>query len=182
MLFNAAVIPLFTFTPDLLKAAGFSITSVGFVTGAIMWPALVLSPVVGHVIDRIDRKRTIIVIGSLALVILIAPVPAAIGWILPLMLLIGVAQTLVPAPILALTPEVTSPERLGLGFGILSTCLNLGIVVGPIAAGVIRDISGSYQVSYVLMAGFALLITLAMLILRWRQRQIPATIREYHSS
>ncbi len=170
MLFNAAVISLLTFTPDFLKAAGFSIASAGFVTGAVMWPALILSPLLGHLIDKIDRKRTIIVIGSLALTILIAPVPAAIGWMLPLMLLIGVAQTLVPTPVLALTPEVTSPERLGLSYGIISTCLNLGIVVGPTLVGAIRDVTGSYQAGYALMAGLALLITLAMIILRLMQR------------
>ncbi len=176
MLFNAAVISLFTFTPSFLKATGFSVASAGFVTSAVMWPALVLSPVVGYVIYKINRKRTIIAIGGLALAIFMMLVPTATGWILALMLLIGVAQTLVPAPIFALSPEVISPERLGLGFGIISTGLNLGIVAGPIAAGVIRDISGSYQASYALMAGFALLITLSMVILRWKQRQTPSPI------
>jgi MFS family permease len=175
MLFNAAVISLFTFTPDLLKAAGFSVASAGFITSAVMWPALVLSPVVGYVIDKIGRKRTIIAIGSLGLAILLALVPTATSWILLLMLLIGVAQAMVPTPIFALPPEVTSPEKLGLGFGIISTCLNLGIVMGPAAAGFIRDATGSYQASYALMAGLVFLIPLVMLILRWRQSQIAAT-------
>jgi len=176
MLFNAAVVSLFTFTPDFLKAAGFTVASAVFVTSAVMWPALVLSPVVGYVIYKINRKRTIIAIGGLALAIFVMLVPTATGWILALMLLIGVAQTLVPAPIFALTPEVTSPERLGLGFGIISTCFNIGIVVGPATVGLIRDIVGSYQASYALMAAVALLITLSMVILSWRQRQTPSTI------
>lgn len=177
MLFNAAVISLFTFTPDFLKTIGFSIASAGFVTSAVMWPALVLAPVVGYVIDKIDRKRAIIAIGGLSLAILVMLVPTAIGWMLGLMLLIGIVQTLVPAPIFALAPEVTSPERLGLGFGIISTCLNLGIVVGPAVAGLIRDVTGSYQASYTLMAGFAFLVTLTILILRRRQGHIPAAMR-----
>ncbi len=168
-LFNAAVFALFTFTPDFLKVSGLSITSAGFVTSAVMWPALALAPLVGYIIDKIDRKRTIIVIGSLALTIFIALIPTAIGWILALMLLIGVAQTLVPTPIFALLPEVTSPERLGLGFGIISTCLNIGLVVGPAAVGLIRDVTGSYQTSYALMAGFAFLVIPAMVFFSRKQ-------------
>ena len=82
MLFNAAVISLFTFTPDFLKANGFSIASAGFVTSAVMWPALVLAPVIGYVIDKVDRKRAIIAIGGLALAILVMLVPNAISWML----------------------------------------------------------------------------------------------------
>ena len=168
-LFNAAVISLFTFTPDLFRAAGFSIATAGFLTSLVMWPALVLSPLVGYIIDKVDRKRTIIAVGGLALAALIVWVPAAIGWILALMLIIGMAQALVPTPIFALPPDVTTPERLGLGFGILSTCLNLGMVVGPAAVGLMKDVTGSYQAGYALMSGFSLLIALAMFILA-RQR------------
>jgi len=171
MLFNAAIISLFTFTPDFLQGSGLSAASAGFITSAVMWPAIVLSPIVGYVIDRIDRKRSIIAFGGLALAILIVMVPNAISWMLALMLLIGVAQALVPVPIFALPSEVTSPERLGLGFGITSTWLNLGIVAGPVAVGVILDATGSYRVSYALMAGFAFLIILAMISLHWRQKR-----------
>lgn len=172
MLFNAAIISLFTFTPDFLKAIGFSVASAGFVTSAIMWPALVLAPVIGYVIDKIDRKRTIIAAGGLALAILIVSVPAATGWMLAMMLFIGVAQTLVPTPIFALPSEVTSPGRLGLGFGIVSTCLNLGIVVGPAVVGLARDVTGSYQASYTLMGGFAFLVVLVMVVLRRAQKRM----------
>jgi len=168
-LFNAAVIPVFTFTPDLLKTVGLGIASAGFLTSLVMWPALVLSPVVGYIIDKIGHKRTIIAVGGLALAALIVWIPDAAGWVLALMLIIGVAQALVPAPIFALPPDVTTPERLGLGFGILSTCLNIGVVVGPAVAGLMRDVTGTYQASYALMSGFALLVALAMLVLaRWR--------------
>jgi MFS family permease len=169
MMFNAAVISLFTFTPDFLKASGSSVASAGFVTSAVMWPAVILGPAIGYLIDKIDRKRTIIAIGGITLAVLTFMVPEAIGWMLLMMLLIGVVQTLVPTPIFALPPEVTSPERLGLGFGIVSTCLNIGIVVGPATVGLSRDITGSYQASYALMAGFAVLVTVAMIILKLKQ-------------
>jgi MFS family permease len=172
ILFNAAASSMFTFTPEFLQGSGLTIASAGFVTSAVMWPAILLSPVVGYVIDRIDRKRAIIAIGGLGSAIFIVMIPAATGWILALMLLVGVAQALIPAPLFALATEVTSPERLGLGFGIFTTCLNLGVVAGPVAVGAVRDVTGSYQASYILMAGFAFLILLAMVALRRRQKHI----------
>lgn len=174
LLFNAAIISLFTFTPDFLEASGFSVAVAGFTTSAVMWPALVISPLVGYTIDKIGRKETIIGIGGVALAVLFALVPSSIGWLLGLMLLIGVAQSLVPAPTFSLAPDVTSPERLGLGYGIISTCLNVGIVVGPATVGLVRDVTGSYQSSYMLMAGLALLVSVTMLVLHFKQRRKPA--------
>ena len=116
--------------------------------------------------DKVDRKRLIVTLGGLCLAVLIGLVPTGTGWILGLMLLIGVAQTMVPAPIFALLPEVTRPERLGLGYGILATCLNIGIVFGPPLAGLAIDLTASYQTSYALLAGLALLVSVTMLTLR----------------
>jgi MFS family permease len=168
LLFNATMISMFTFTPDLLKAAGFSVATAGFLTSIVMWPALVLSPLIGYATDKIDHKRAIISFGSVTVAALMIWVPVAIGWILALIVLIGIVQALVPAPVFALAPEVISPQRLGVGFGVISTCLNLGVVVGPAVVGLLKDVTGSYQASYALMSGFALLIPLTMVILsRW---------------
>ena len=164
MFFNAATISLFTFSPDFLKATGFSAVSAGFHTSALMWPALVLNPVVGYMIHKVDHTRAMIAIGGLAVAALVVWVPTATSWMLGMMLLIGMAQILVPPAIYVLAPDVVSPERLGLGFGIVTICLNLGIIFGPAAVGFARDVTGSYQVSYALMSGFALLVTLTIAV------------------
>ncbi|MFC1980246.1 CynX/NimT family MFS transporter [Chloroflexota bacterium] len=168
MLFGATFISLITFTPDFLQASGFSIASAGFLTSLVMWPQLVLGPIVGYVLDKMGRKRTIIAVGGLTSAILVLLIPIASQWILVLMLLIGVAMSLIPVPIFALPSEITSPEKLGVAFGVLATCNNLGIVIGPATAGFIRDVTGSYQASYALMAGFALMIMFMMIILNLR--------------
>ena len=170
MMFNASMMSMFTFTPDFLVANGFSVAKAGFITGSSMWPPLLLSPIVGFVIHKVGLKRTIITIGGLALTVCMALMPSSIGWIMPLVMLIGVSQTLVPPPTFSLIPEVVSPQRLGLGYGILITCQNLGILIGPASVGLITDVAGSYQASYALMAGFALLIAISMALLSWQQK------------
>ncbi|MBI4187458.1 MAG: MFS transporter [Chloroflexi bacterium] len=169
MLFNAGAISQFSFTPSLLADSGFSVATAGFLASAVMFPPLVCSPTMGFIIDRIGRKRTIIAFGSLAMAALLFLIPNATAWILVPLLLVGVTQTTVPTPILSLPPEVMAPEKLGLGFGIIFAWCNLGILVGPALAGLARDISGSYQASYALMAGFIMLIAPTILILRWQE-------------
>jgi len=173
MFFNASIQSVFTFTPDLLKAAGYSIASAGFITSMVMWPSLILSPAVGYVIDKIDHKRTIIAVGGVSLAIFIVLIPMASSWILALMLLMGVAQSFIPAPIFALPPEVTTAERLGFGFGILAMWGNFGQMAGPALTGFIIDVTGSYQASYALMAGWALVVAFIMMVLSSRQSQRP---------
>lgn len=165
MMFNAEAISLSTFTPDFLAASGRSLTLAGFVTSAVMWPALLIGPATGYLIDRVDGKRTVVALAGLAIAVFVLMVPSAAGWTLAVILLVGIAQAAVPAPVFALVPEVTRPEKMGLAFGIISTSLNAGVLIGPAAAGLARDLTGSYQGSYILMAAFALMITLSMALL-----------------
>jgi MFS family permease len=169
LLFNASIISLFTFTPTFLVGLGFSPGRAGATASAVMWLPLALSPAIGLLIDRIGGKRIMLVIAGAALAVLIALVPGAARWMLALMLLIGVAQTLVPAPVMALAPDVVPRERLGVGFGIVSTCLNLGILIGPALVGWARDMTGSFLLSYAVMAMLSLLIVFVMIGLRPRR-------------
>jgi DHA1 family inner membrane transport protein len=169
LFFNAGAISLFTFTPDFLNATGLSVTSAGFYTSILMWPALAMGPLVGWVIDKIGRKRMIAGAGGIILTILILWLPNASGWMFTILFLIGVAMALVPTPVFALVPDVIEPERLGLGYGIIRTCVNLGIMIGPFATGWVKDVSGTYRASYILMAGFVLLVPVSMVFLGRRQ-------------
>ncbi|MFC1872542.1 nitrate/nitrite transporter [Chloroflexota bacterium] len=173
-LFTATMISFFTFTPDLLTEGGLMMGRAGFITGLVMFPALLLSPVIGLVIDRYGYQRRIIIIGCIGITILMALVPGTIGWVVLLMLLIGIFQAVIPASVFSLAPEITSPEKLGLGYGIISVCMNIGILVGPTIAGFAKDFTASYQASYNVMAVFALLpVAVVILFLRRHHRVSP---------
>jgi predicted MFS family arabinose efflux permease len=53
-----------------------------------------------------------------------------------------------------------------MGYGILSTCLNLGILIGPVASGMVVDLTESYPAGYALMGAFSFMVTLSALFLR----------------
>lgn len=164
-LFNAALISFFTFTPDLLKSAGYSVATAGSITSATMWPAIPLNPILGYIIDKKNGKPYFIIAGGVMLAISLSLVPGTTSWALGLMLVIGVLQSLIPAPVYSLLPEFVSPAKLGLAFGINATCSNIGVLLGPASVGFLRDSTGSYAASYMLIAGFSALISIFITIL-----------------
>jgi MFS family permease len=161
---NLIMASLMTFTPDYLKMNGLSIVSAGFVTSIIMWPSLLLSPVIGFIIDKIGRKHMIIIASSLIACVLIALIPYVTTWIIWLTLFIGIALALIPTPLFALASEATEPQKQGMAFGIMGTCQNIGAVLGPYIIGLMRDATGAYQSSYLTISGFMLLIAVVIII------------------
>jgi predicted MFS family arabinose efflux permease len=168
---NVVMSSLMTFTPDYLKMNDFNIVSAGFITSAIMWPSLLISPAIGFIMDKIGRKHTIIIAASVLACVLIVLIPYATTRILLLTFFIGVAQSFIPTPLFALASEATEPEKQGMTFGIMGTCQNIGSVLGPYIIGLIRDATGGYQYSYMAMSGFMLLIIVVILVKLSRQKQ-----------
>ena len=60
---------------------------------------------------------------------------------------------------------------MGLGFGVLSTVSSIGMFFGPYIAGLVRDKTGSYEISFIFLSLLALLITITALILRVKMRR-----------
>ncbi|MFC1962585.1 CynX/NimT family MFS transporter [Chloroflexota bacterium] len=177
MCFYSAMLGFFTFTPDLLKSAGFSLTRAGLVGSMVMWPALLISPVVGYLTGRFGHREISIAIGGIATGLLILFLPQTTRFAAGMILLIGITQSLVPPPVYALASEVLPAHRHGLGFGIMSICATAGIMLGPFLAGLARDATGSYSASYAVMAGFGILTAVAITVLwliRGRQHSKPS--------
>jgi predicted MFS family arabinose efflux permease len=165
LFFNASVISLFTFTPKFLNTSGFSLASSGFLASLAMWPQLITNPAVGFLISRKGCTKAIMALGGLSLGIFIILVPFSIGWVALSLLLVGIVMSFVPTPVFTIVREVVRPQHLGMGYGILSTCLNLGILIGPVASGMVVDLMESYPAGYALMGAFSFMVTLSTLFL-----------------
>ncbi len=94
----------------------------------------------------------------MALAALIFFIPTS-AYVIPLLVLIGVFAALVPAPIFSLPSKIVKPKNFGLAFGIITACLNIGVLIGPFVAGLARDHTGNYILSFYLLALFAVLQT-----------------------
>jgi predicted MFS family arabinose efflux permease len=163
MWFNAAVISFSTFAPDYFISRGATITLAGVLVSLLMWGSLVLSPVIGRLVDKLGNNDIFIGAGGLLLGISIYLVTKVERALFP-MAVMSFAVAFVPAPVFSFPAKVLRQEILGLVFGLYFMMSSLGMFFGPYVAGFVRDKSGMYETSFVLLSVIALLITLTALI------------------
>jgi len=154
---NGAMTAFMTFAPDHFLDLGFDVRARGLLTSVPMWGAAVLGSMTGLLADRRGGKAALLAWGMLLMAGALAVADG--GAVPPLIVggLLGVSLALVVTPLLSMVGEVLPEAHVGRGFGILSTCANLGIFAVPPLAGWVRDMSGGYFWPFMLMAFLSLL-------------------------
>lgn len=170
MWFNGATISFSTFAPDFFISKGYSIGFAGFLASLLMWGSLGLSPIIGYLVDKFDNNDLFIGVGGVIIATTIYLVTRSTDFLFP-MVVMAVAVAFIPAPVYSFTSKILEPENLGLGFGVLSTVSSIGMFFGPYIAGLVRDKTGSYEISFIFLSLLALLITITALILRVKIRR-----------
>ncbi len=77
--------------------------------------------------------------------------------------------------VFSLSTRIPPIERVGMGFGIISTCLSLGIMIGPCLVGIARDLVGGYGAGFLMMALFAFLSTASIVPLEMNNNLTKGT-------
>ncbi len=162
LFFNASTVAFFSFAPDYFQSAGYSVTDAGLLSSMTLWGVFLLAPLVGLLLDRGMRPKLLIVLGSVGYALSLAVLPVNPSWAVPILLFVTLANQLTVVSIFALPPSLLTPNLLGLGYGILATCMNIGTTLGPLAVGLARDLTGAYTVSFWVMAFLALLISVSV--------------------
>jgi len=170
MWFNTATISFSTFAPDFFISKGYSIGSAGFLASLLMWGSLGLSPIIGRLVDKINNNDVFIGVGGAILAATIYLVTRSNDFLFP-MVVMAVAVAFIPAPVFSFPPKILRLENLGLGFGILSTVSSIGMFFGPYTAGLVRDKTSSYEISFIFLSILAMLVTITALILRIKMRR-----------
>jgi len=170
MWYNAAVISFSTFAPDFFIAEGYSIGFAGFLTSLLMWGSLALSPIIGYLLDRFSGHDLFIGAGGVMIATAIYLITQSTDFVFP-MLVMALAAALVPAPVYSFPSKILETQNLGLGFGILASTSSMGMVFGPYLAGLVRDKTGSYELSFVFLSMLAILITITAVMVRITMRR-----------
>ena len=157
MMYNASSISFLAFGSDYYISVGYDAGYAGFLTSLLMVGALMFSTFVGYLTDRFGNEEYFILGGSIGLAIALLLVPR--GGVNPLLLgsLIGLSASFIPSPVFSLVPKYLPQEQVGLGYGILSTCLNIGVLIGPFLVGHFYDRTKTYVAGFILMSILALL-------------------------
>jgi MFS family permease len=109
-------------------------------------------------VDRFKHQEWFVGIGAAALAVLVLFFNISSLFLL-LVILMGIFSAMIPAPIYSLPPEMLKPANVGLGFGVISTCSSIGLFVAPYLVGKVKDLTGSYHWSFILISVFCFLIT-----------------------
>ncbi len=170
MWFNAAFISFITFSSKFFIEKGFEYGFAGFLSSLVMFGSLFLSPLIGYSIQKFGKEEIFIGVGGIILGLLILVISTSL-YVFPILILIGLAVALVPAPIFSLPSKIVNPRSFGLAFGIITTCLNIGVLIGPFLAGLARDLTGDYVFSFYVLSLFAFLQTATIWLFSWSMRR-----------
>ena len=172
MWFNAAFMSFSTFGPDFFVSKDYSITAAGFLVSLLMWGSLCMSPIIGRLVDKVNNHEIFIAAGGMISALAIYLITRTTNYLYP-MILMSLSVAFVPAPVFSFPSKILKPQLLGLVFGILFTFSSIGMFLGPFAAGMVRDKTGSYETTFVFLSMIAMLVPLTALFLRARIKKQP---------
>ncbi|MCU0303689.1 MAG: MFS transporter [Thermoanaerobaculales bacterium] len=151
MLFFAVHTSVLTFAPEWAGGG----PSALLVVTLVMWVAMIGSPVVGTLIDRIAGPNRWLLAGHLVQAAALLAMASGAVSPHPAMLGVGLAAALVPTAAYALPALLIAPERVGYAFGFITVFSNLGTIVGPAVSGRLLDGTGSWTMVWALLAAVA---------------------------
>jgi MFS family permease len=142
---------------------------------ALWAPVVVLAPVAGLVVDRLEA-RGVLLAASLAQVAIAAGLALAldsVAAILILAALLGIGFAFAQPAEFALVPEIGGRERLTDINGYVESARYAGMTAGPVIGGVLAGLGGT-DVAMLVNAGTFGVVAVAALLLRARRHPQPA--------
>jgi MFS family permease len=147
-------------------------STAGGITSIIIFASMLLAPFAGRLVDRVGRRATFMIAGSLLMI----PCHLALGLtkIYPVypMILLGFSFVLVPAAMWPSVPLIVKSERVGTAFGLMTAIQNIGLMLFPLFNGLLRDKTGNYVASQAMFASLGLIgLVFALLLKRADRRE-----------
>jgi MFS family permease len=141
------------------------------ITSIVIAASMIFAPFAGDLVDRIGRRASLMVLGSLILI----PAHLLMGithWSpIPMMIMLGAAFVLVPAAMWPSVPLVVDEKRVGTAFGLMTAIQNIGLGLFPYLNGKLRDLTGSYTATQIMFSGLGIAgLIFAFLLLRSDKR------------
>ena len=171
-LFNACIILMVSFMPDVFMSHGLEPERARRVTGFALWATLLSIPAGGRLMEKFGHITMTVTVSLALAAALIAALAQGMS---PAALAIAFGLVLgVPAgALVALSSEAVTPVNRGPGLGIFYTGYYLGMTTFPSLGGALRDATGSAATPIHLAAGTLVATLLCVLLFRALQRAWP---------
>lgn len=163
--FYAGVFPFLKYAPDFFyHKFGISREASGDIASLLPYGTVLFTPLFGWFVDKKGKSATLMIYGSLLLII----VHLAFGLtsINPyfLMALLGISFSLVPAAMWPSVAKIVPEYRIGTAYGAMFSLQNLGLFAIPILAGTILDRTNPSVTPEMIEAGSKLVYTPTILM------------------
>ena len=165
---NIGLAIYFSFGPGLLAANGIESGAAARTISLGLWISLVVIPIGGYLTERLGRANAAIAIFGIASAAAMMLMPYGVATV-ALCLLVGVGIGPPAGAIMALPAEVLRPEARAAGIGVFFTWYYAGMAVGPVIAGLGRDVTGSAATPVVIGGAFFASGVVVLGLFRWLQ-------------
>jgi nitrate/nitrite transporter NarK len=182
VLFYSCVFPFQKFASELMVSKyAIDPDFAGSIVGLPALGALILTPVFGGLVDSRGKADTIMIIGAAMLIFvhLIYAIPGVDNWIIAviLMIVLGIAFSLVPSAMWPSVAKIFPAHQLGTAYALIFFIQNIGLWGVPNLIGwiqqeycIVDSVDGvnqyDYTVPMLVFTGFAILSLAVALLLR----------------
>jgi len=144
VLFYSSVFPFLKYAADLMvNKYHVSIETAGLIPSLLPLGTLFLTPLFGSIYDKKGKGATIMIIGATMLIVIhgIFSLPFLDNWLLAvvLVLLLGVALSLVPSAMWPSVAKIIPEKQLGTAFSLIFWIQNWGLMGVPLLIGIVLD-------------------------------------------
>src|SRR5690554_2988169 len=186
VLFYSAVFPFLKYATDLMvNKFGVDQNIAGMIPMLLPFGNILLTPLFGGIFDRKGKGATIMIIGSIILIVVhgLFSIPGFDSWItaMVLVVLLGVAFSLVPSAMWPSVTKIVPEQRLGTAYSLIFWVQNWGLMGVPLLIGWVLEkycITGQtvrdgmtvntydYTLPMMIFAGFGVLALLFAFLLK----------------
>jgi len=141
-------------------------STAGGISSIIIFASMILAPFAGRLVDRIGKRASLMIIGSL--IMIPSHLIMGVTRLYPVypMIALGAAFVLVPAAMWPSVPLIVRKERVGTAFGLMTAIQNIGMALFPLLNGLLRDLTHTYTSSMLMFTSLGFLGLIFALLLK----------------
>jgi Na+/melibiose symporter-like transporter len=142
VLFYSGVFPFLKYAVNMMQSKlGVSARVGGRISGLLPVGTILLTPLIGHYLDRKGKGATLMIFGSALLCLAhlaFAVAPLNLSLAIAAIIVLGVAFSLIPAAMWPCVPKIVEERYLGSAFALVFWIQNIGLGVVPWLIGLIK--------------------------------------------
>jgi len=157
MLFQVTAISFLSWAPSIFHDyKGLDLVYGSALASVLMLTAIPFVPLFGWLSDNMHRRKPFLIVGPflMALALVSSAYATGLGLVVSVAFL-GFAAAMVPPIVSTLPAEILEPEVVGIGFGVMALCLNIGVALAAPLFGYFFDLTGSPELSFTGVAVFS---------------------------